>query len=166
MYKKSSWLFLCFLAICISFLSGCSSSEEIKLKKENLITYSKQIKHLKLEESKIFDDYNSVTGENYTNDKSTLVILKKLVIPNYTSYLEKVKKIICTNDEIEELHKIYINYCKKTLISFTKFKESLEEKNSKKLKEGKKNLKDAQINLKKFEKSLNKFYSKYNMQNS
>ncbi|GAA0784207.1 hypothetical protein [Hathewaya limosa] len=164
MYKKNLCLLLCFLVICIFLFGGCSSSKEIKAKKENLIIYSKEIKNLRLEESKIFDDYNSVTGENYTNDKSALIILKKLIIPNYTSYLEKVKKIIPTNDEIQELHKIYIDYCTKILLSFINFKESLEEKNSNKLKEGRKNLNDAQRNLERFQKSLNKISSKYNIQ--
>ena len=56
-----------------------------------------------------FQKYAAVTGKNFTSDEVALEILKNDVIPTYGRFLYMLRKIDPPNDEIRQLHAVFVH---------------------------------------------------------
>ena len=59
-------------------------------------------------ERRSLESYASVIGENYTTDERVYEELKDFIIPTYKRFLDELKNIRPENEEVKELHGIYI----------------------------------------------------------
>lgn len=59
-------------------------------------------------ERRSLERYAAVTGENYTTDQRVYNELKDFVIPTYKRFLNELKNIRPENEEVINLHRIYI----------------------------------------------------------
>lgn len=105
--RKFSSLIL--ILICVLGIVGCGNNE----KQDALMAYSNDIlSELQPIEDAFNESYKSVTGENYNDDETTYNELKKntIVLARELSDGALVACDEITDEEILEVHRIYVNY--------------------------------------------------------
>ena len=72
------------------------------------IDYVDSIRELAPEEERLIGLYDSVTGDNYTDDEELYYTLSEEIIPGYLSFINDVEEIVPNNREIRDIHEKYI----------------------------------------------------------
>lgn len=102
--KKLTLSLISIFAFAI-LLTGCFSNPI----QEDLLSYiNDEIAPISAEEAKIVANYDSVTGQNYTDDETTYKMLMDNVIPAYNELSDKILKIQPKTPEVRELHDLFI----------------------------------------------------------
>jgi len=103
--KKLTLGLLSIFAFAI-LLTGCGKNPI----QEDLLSYiNNDIAPLSSVEAKMIADYESVTGQNFTDDETTFNMLMDNIIPAYNDFSDKLLKIQPETPEVRELHDLYIN---------------------------------------------------------
>ncbi|AUO07935.1 hypothetical protein NS115_22640 [Paenibacillus jamilae] len=90
---------------CFSILSACSTDPV----KKDLITYVNDgMLPLAQDEKAVTEKYESVTGDNFTDDEILYNTLRDDIIPEYTKYLDKVEAVKTETPEVRAVHETYI----------------------------------------------------------
>nr|WP_106781930.1 hypothetical protein [Lysinibacillus timonensis] len=79
------------------------------------------------EETRIIEVYGSVSGENYQNDAIMYDALVNDVVPSYTEFVSTLEEIVPNNQEVRDLHDIYIEAATIQLGAFTVMISALED---------------------------------------
>lgn len=123
-------VYIMLAALCIG-LMGCSNPV-----KDELLTYiNKDLSKLGNMEDTAIKAFESVTGENYTDDTRLYNALTETVIPSYaelTTELEALSAKLKTA-EVRKLHEKYIEGANLQNSAFVTFKVALEEGDSNKV---------------------------------
>lgn len=106
--------------------TSSSNSEELS---QAFTEYMNEIVLLAPEEERIIGLYDSVTGVNYVNDEMIYNTLLNDVIPSYRQFIIDLEAIMPKNQEIRELHEMYIEAANIQYNSFTLMISALEEQN-------------------------------------
>ncbi|MBY7739485.1 hypothetical protein [Paenibacillus polymyxa] len=90
---------------CFSILAACSTDPV----KKDLITYVNDgMLPLTQDEKAVTEKYESVTGDNFTDDETLYNTLRDDIIPEYTKYLDKVEAVKTETPEVRAVHETYI----------------------------------------------------------
>lgn len=115
-------------------------------------------------EDKAITSYESVTGTNYTDDPTTLHVLKHDVIPDYTRFVKELKMIDVNNRELNELHYMYIEGAELQLEAFHIFAEGIETGNIALINEGNAVLSEGYQLIDQYVKELENLAQQYSIQ--
>lgn len=102
-------LMICFL------IGGCASNKAGSGKiitgsaAKDLVEYANQgLLRIAELERRSLESYAAVIGENYTTDESVYEALKNVVIPTYKRFLDELRNITPQNEDVRNLHRIYV----------------------------------------------------------
>ncbi|MUV36435.1 hypothetical protein JNUCC1_00237 [Lentibacillus sp. JNUCC-1] len=116
--KKIFWGFLFLLIVA----AGCSSEEQ-----DNLVSYfNDDIQPLAPQEEEVVAEYESVTGPNFTDDQTLYDALTESIVPKYEDLVKKAEAIEIDDEEIAEVHDIYLTAANNQLEGFHSIVEALE----------------------------------------
>lgn len=96
--------------------------------KKHIMQYSTNLKAISALETQATEGFNSVTGNNFTNDEAVLSKLETEVIPAYSKFSERLKGITPEEDELKTIHLTFIKASGLQLEAFMRFKEAIEKK--------------------------------------
>ncbi|MBE7046322.1 MAG: hypothetical protein E7396_02785 [Ruminococcaceae bacterium] len=158
------FLFLLVITVLSFCLTGCGNSK----KQDELIEYSNNITKYNLERTE--DDFNksykSVTGENYVDDITTYTELseKTVILARQLSdtALELSKQI--TDEEIMEVHRIYINYASKQLNAITLMISAIENQDYALVSDANERLNEANNYALDYKREISKLVEKYDLE--
>lgn len=95
-----------FLFIMILVLSGCGYLESYQDK--NIVNqYIDRVNELNETQHHILSNYNEKFVNEENNEKA-IGALKEEVLPDFKNFLKNVKKVDAKTNELEEIHKLYI----------------------------------------------------------
>jgi DNA-directed RNA polymerase beta' subunit len=106
--------------------------------------------------------YRSVADDKYEKDNTDIVI-KKIVIPKYTEFVDKLENIKPQTGEVKKLHKIYTKVAYARLKAFQQMKEGFEKKDGKLVKETDKILAEAKSGVEEYKRQLIKLTEEHNI---
>ena len=154
--KRSSGLILC-LGLAL-LMAGCATHKVAR----DLVEYVNQgILNISELEIKALKIYASVTGKNYTTDEKVYESLNKDVIPIYGQFLDLLRNIDPEEDDVRQLHSIYIHGAE-TIYSGFKIKMlGLEKNNEHLILTGNNKIEKGRIETEKWRAELMVLYKKY-----
>lgn len=140
------------LVFGIIFLSGCGSDPI----QEDLINYSNVgLVSVAEIESKVVDGYDSVSGDNYTDDITVYNKLIDEVIPNSLKLIDKAEAIEIKTEDVRAVHELYVAAVNTQNSAFTTIVAAIEAQDydkisaaNDKLSEARKGMRDYQAKLK------------------
>lgn len=117
-------LFFVVLSISLSlFLISCGSTE----KQDALLKYlNEDLQAAEEYENIVVTTYDSLTGDNYTDDYTLYSQLKTTILPNSLKLIDSVESIECNFDELRNVHELYLNALNKQYQAFTIMLSALE----------------------------------------
>lgn len=153
--KKSPVLLLC-LGLAL-LMAGCANRVAM-----DLVEYVNQgILNISELEIKALKIYASVTGKNYTTDEKVYESLNKDVIPIYGRFLDLLRNIDPKEDDVRQLHSIYIHGAE-TIYSGFKIKMlGLEKNNEHLILTGNNKIEKGRIETETWLEELMTLYKKY-----
>ncbi|MCY6356560.1 hypothetical protein [Clostridium sp. ZS2-4] len=160
MLKKFCILLL--TSIMIFMFAGCKKASVEDPVKSDLMSYMNRISEAVTLEEDVLNDYRKVSGENY-KEVDTYVVIKKIIIPKYTEFINKLDDIKPKTDEVKQLHEIYVKAAHVRLESFKQMEEGFEKKDGNLIKKTDKKLQEAQNNIEKYKKQLVELGQKHNI---
>ncbi|MCZ0702851.1 hypothetical protein J2T56_002738 [Natronobacillus azotifigens] len=94
-----------FLSLTILFIiTACSNPVADELE----VYINEELSSLAdLEEEAIYE-YNSVTGENFTDDADMFYHIQDVVLPLYEEFVSQLESITLESSEIRDVHEIYV----------------------------------------------------------
>lgn len=167
--KLSFYLFI-FVCVIASF-SSCSSKKNYTGGKlitgpaaADIVTYVNQgliaIRELEL---RSLESYASVTGENATTNKILYETLGDFIVPTYKRYVTGLKKIPIENQEVMQVHALFIKAAEARLKGWQTIMIGLENNNEdiNLIELGNKKLEEASTGFEKYYTELNKLCKKH-----
>lgn len=99
------------LAVVLSLLSiifaAPSTQAKAKVSKSEYQSYVNSLRKLASAENSITRKWDSVTGNNYTDDETQYEVVYDL-LPEVTRFIARIEKIQPKNSTLRSIHKIYI----------------------------------------------------------
>lgn len=161
------WGSIIVLCCVLSLLYICFPTLFMNKKQEALLQYiNHDIKDLGKLETEFLESYGSVTGENYVNDmtmyteftNNTIELARKL----NDEAVELADSI--TDDELLEVHRLYMNYSNKCLNAVTLFTSALENQDYALVVEANEVLNEANNCIIDYRKELKKLANEYHVE--
>jgi DNA-directed RNA polymerase beta' subunit len=145
------------------FLSaGCKIVSVDDPIKNDLLVYVDSVSEAMILEEDALKYYRSVADDKYEKDNTDIVI-KKIVIPKYTEFVDKLENIKPQTEEVKKLHKIYTKVANTRLKAFEQMKEGFEKKDGKLVKETDKILAEAKSSVEEYKRQLIKLTEEHNI---
>ena len=152
----------------IALISGCSSDKKYTGGKlitgpaaAEIVNYINQgIFSIRELEVKSLERYESVTGENATTDKKLFETLRDFVVPTYKRFVTGLKNIPVKNQEVRQLHSIYVKAAESNLEGFQTIMIGSEKSDLTIIKQGNKKLDEGREGIEKWNAELNKLCKK------
>jgi hypothetical protein len=146
--------------IVTTVIPGVSSASSKEL--NEIVAYLNQFDALSKYSSKAVDAYNANLIYNTKNRKAMYDLYKKTIIPNYTIYVNGIKKIKLKNKELARIHKILIQYADTTLKGYIEIQGSISKPpgNTKAFNKGIATIEKGQDHLSRFNEELEKYVEK------
>ena len=96
---------LLFVLTSALFLAACGSNPV----QDDLINYiNEEVSPLFETETEIVEAYESVTGDNYTDDNELYNALESYIIPKYSDFIDDLEQITPETEEVRAIHEEYI----------------------------------------------------------
>lgn len=89
--------------------------------------YVNSVRTLAPEEERLIGIYDSVTGDNYSDDETLYAALTNQIIPGYLAFIDEVEAVMPRNSAIREVHEIYIEAINVQNGAFTLMLSALEQ---------------------------------------
>jgi hypothetical protein len=147
------------IALCI-FLTQCSSDP---VEKDLLNYINVELPKVASLESEAVGAYESVAGENYTNDSAMYYKIKEVVLPKYTEFATKLKAITPATDELKKIHAEYVEASQDQLEGFTIILDALEKQSIEEVKQANVDLAAAGKLISDWKKDLTETCKKHNV---
>ncbi len=164
--KHSGYLIM----LCIILLfSGCASDKKHEGGKlvtgpaaPDIVNYVNQglIAIAELEKRSL-ESYASVTGENATTNKNLFETLRDFVVPTYRRFVAGLRNISIQNQEVRQVHAIYIQAAEFMLEGFQTIMIGSEQNDDKIILQGNKKLEEGRAGIEKWKNALNELYKKH-----
>ena len=153
---------ICILLGLLMLLSlmGCGKSE----KQADLYKYIEvDMAELAKLEEKMIKSYESVTGENYASDYDTYVELSEITIVLARELNDEVLDLSyeINDDELLEVHRIYMNYCSKFLSALGMIITAIENQDYTQISEANEKLNEANNFALDYRRALDDLAEKY-----
>ncbi|MCY6369074.1 hypothetical protein [Clostridium ganghwense] len=156
--KRSEVLLL--ISIIIFMFIGCKKAPAQDPVKNDLMNYISSVSEVFVLEENVLKEYRKVVGENY-KEEDTHIIIKKIVIPKYTEFVQTLDNIKPKTDEVKQLHEIYKKAAYIRLEAFRQMEEGFEKKEGTLVKETDKKLDEAQNSINKYRDQLTELAEKH-----
>lgn len=158
--RAYSTAFAVCLLLVACFLSGCTD----KASQEEIINYVnvEQPKFLEVQ-NEMLSSYNSVIGDNYTNDLVTYEELETNTVPLLNDLQEKVNALEIKNEDLKEVHKIYIEYTRSFKNSVISLMSAIEDQDTSKTIDSNNYMYEAQDYAKDYDDKVMELCKKYNI---
>lgn len=160
--KFKKILTIIFASMLIFLLAGCKIASVDDPIKNDLLVYVDSVSEAMILEENALKYYRSVADEKYEKD-NTHIVIKKIVIPKYTEFVEKLENIKTQTEEVKKLHKIYTKVAHTRLKAFKQMQEGFEKKDGKLVKETDKILAEAQSSSDEYKRQLIKLTEEHNI---
>ena len=158
----------------LTIISGCGSTQNnVKNTANKTVQNDVQkdlINYINVElpkvedlDSKVRDDYSSVTGDNYKNDKTTYDELTKEIIPNSKKLTEQAEEITPNTEEVRSLHELFISATNNDYSAFLIIESALETQDVSKVSAGNDKLDAGRKDMRDFGAKLKALETKYNV---
>lgn len=144
-------------------LGGCANNE----KQESLLQYiNNDVIEMGEIETKLIESYGSVTGENYINDNEMYEEFTEDTINLARELNDKAVELAFNieDDEILEVHRLYMDYSNKFLNVIVIMISALENQDSTQIAEANEKLNEANNLALDYKKELNSLAKKYNVE--
>lgn len=112
-------------------------------------------------EEEVIKEYEKVISDDTNSSRELAEIFENTIIPKYSDFVARLKRINPSTKEIASLHATYIKGAEKQLESFTFFKDGFSEKNNEKIIKANELLKEANDSIETFKKGLEILSKKY-----
>ncbi len=90
--------------ICVVVASGCKNKQQTEL-----IDYiNKEIPPIAKLETKVTNEYEAVSGDNFSNDQVMQDALLNEIIPNSSKLIDTAEAVVIVNKQLRDAHEIYI----------------------------------------------------------
>ncbi|MGG4490401.1 hypothetical protein [Metabacillus idriensis] len=141
------------LFIFLFLLSGCSGSEDPV--QEELLSYVNEIlPEVTEKETAAISAYDSVSGENYTNDEVMYSVMVDEVSPTYNSFIADLEEVQVESEKLKALHENYIEAVNIQHSAFILIISGLEEQDRGKIIEANEKLATARKMIREFSDEL------------
>ncbi|MED1467616.1 hypothetical protein [Bacillus salipaludis] len=157
--NKKSIIILFFLMIG-TLLTACGN-DPVKGDLQNYV--NKQTKPLAKKEKEVINLYESVTGANYTNDKTTYNTMVQEVIPKYRDYIAEVESIRPKTKEVRDIHEIYLKAVNLQNSAFIMIVSAIEEQDLNKINEANNKLTEARKLMREYQNALKELAKKHDL---
>lgn len=151
-----------FVSMFIFLSAGCKIVSVDDPIKNDLLVYVDSVSEAMILEEDALKYYRSVADDKYEKDNTDIVI-KKIVIPKYTEFVDKLENIKPQTGEVKKLHKIYTKVANTRLKAFEQMKEGFEKKDGKLVKETDKILAEAKSSVEEYKRQLIKLTEEHNI---
>ncbi|SHI66734.1 hypothetical protein SAMN02745751_00740 [Dethiosulfatibacter aminovorans DSM 17477] len=155
---------LAILLLCIVMLCGCTddvkNEHDTETVNEILNYVNINIKDFQNIESRIIKRYNDMEYD-IDNENEIIDALKNEILPEYKEHFENLSNVAIKNDEIKEIHSIYLQSAKYQLEAFELYLSYIENKNYSDLKSVNSKINSSNEYFKLFKKSLVEFADKH-----
>ncbi len=151
-----------FVSMFIFLSAGCKIVSVDDPIKNDLLVYVDSVSEAMILEEDALKYYRSVADDKYEKDNTDIVI-KKIVIPKYTEFVDKLENIKPQTEEVKKLHKIYTKVANTRLKAFEQMKEGFEKKDGKLVKETDKILAEAKSSVEEYKRQLIKLTEEHNI---
>ena len=141
-------------------LSSCSNQVS-----DDLLDYiNKQLPKVADNESKAVESYESVSGENYTDDETMYYVVRDEVVPVYRKFIDQLELISeeLETEEVQKVHEKYIEAANVQNAAFMLILSALDNQDynemaeaNEKLDKGRKLMREYKLDLKKICKENN-----------
>ena len=118
------------------------------------------IKNFQAIETKIIKRYNDMEY-NIDKEKEIIDVLKNKILPEYKEHFENLSNMTIENDEIKEIHTIYLQSAKYQLEAFELYLSYIENKNYSDLKSVNSKINSSNEYFKIFKENLIEFADKH-----
>ena len=157
---KKTILYMITALLIATFLSACEGSAGQK----ELIHYINDcLPPIAEIETRVINRYDSVSGENYTDDLTMYTALKDEIVPNSLKLIEAAEAITVENEKIKDLHEIYIDAINKQHSAFTTILSAIESQDYSKVSEANTMLSDARKGVRDYLYALEELKKEYNV---
>ena len=112
-------------------------------------------------EQRSLESYASVTGENATTDKRLFETLRDFIVPTYKRFVIGLKNIPVENQEVREVHAIYIKAAESTLEGFQTIMIGSENSDETVIRQGNKKLEEGRAGIDRWRSELDTLYNKH-----
>lgn len=152
-------LFPILMLLVIVLFLGCTSPV-----RDDLFNYINvklpPITHL---EKSALEEYQQIISEENYSSEVLYNSLKDNIIPKYSEFVNKLKGIKLSTEEVTDLHSLYLNGAEKQLESFIRFKEGIEQENDEMRTQGNENLQEAKDYMHEYQAKLIELAEKHNL---
>ncbi|MFC1826008.1 hypothetical protein ACFLYZ_01280 [Thermodesulfobacteriota bacterium] len=107
--------------------------------------------------------YAAVTGKNFTTNEAVYEALKKGVIPTYQRFLHLLRKIDPPNDEVRQLHTVYVRGAEILYAGFKSKMIGLEKHDLNHIRKADAEIEKGVMETFKWRDKLSALYKKYNI---
>jgi hypothetical protein len=120
---KIKWIALAAVLVVV----GLAIIGSVALEKEKAFTdYVITMKNLDIEESAIIEKYDSVMGDNYTDDENFYNKLVNEIVPETKRFVDKLENISSNDKELRDIHEMRISAWNAQLNGFIMMISALE----------------------------------------
>lgn len=157
---------LAILILCIVMFCGCTAEvrneQDTETVNEILDYVNISIQDFQNIESKIIKRYNDMEY-SIDNENEIIDALKNEILPEYKEHFENLSNVEIENDEIKEIHSIYIQSAKYQMEAFELYLSYIENKNYSDLNSVNSKINSSNEYFKIFKKSLVEFADEHDI---
>jgi len=114
--------------ICLLLVLMLPCCKEKETRKQIIHYFNNDILRISELEQVALKDYGAVTGENYTSDQTLHKALTSKVIPTYSRFVTLLEEIHPPNEELRQLHYLYIQSARAYQTGFALLLSALEKR--------------------------------------
>lgn len=145
----------------ILILSGCFGD----LIQDDLVNYfSVEMENAYELEEIAISAYDSVSGNNYTNDEVMYYALVDEVVPNYSEFIDELDNVIIETEELKVIHQIFIEGAEKQLEGFEMIIDALVAQDTNLVQAANVKLTEGKKLIEKYTKKINKLAEEHNVE--
>lgn len=127
---KKTLLLLVFVIMAVALVACGANTNGDKSVHDDLLNYGNvELKKLTSLETSVGQTYESVSGENYSDDSTMLAALEDKIIPESEELVEAAENLDIESKEVQDVHDIYISATRDQHQSFETMVEALKNQN-------------------------------------
>ena len=147
------------LFICVVVASGCKNKQQTEL-----IDYiNKEIPPIAELETKVTDEYEAVSGDNFSNDQIMQDAILNEIIPNSSKLIDTAEAVVIVNKQLRDAHEIYIAAINKQHNAFNLIAKALDTADVEMVSKANILLSEARKGMRNFVSEINNLKMEYNV---
>ena len=124
---KTKFLIIFTLLVSLFVLQGCGNDP---IQKDLLNYLNTELPNVAAKEEKAGEAFDSVTGNNYSDDLALYDVLEAEVIPTYSDFVNDLEQIKPATPEVQKIHEQFISSANMQLSGFIMIMSAIEKQDS------------------------------------